>query len=289
MAEDGNGNHPGIRAVESRRRTPGSGWILLLAVLFVVASLLAWYFSWFGRELSDADISKYLNDEAKPRHVQHALAQIQKRIERGDANAKHWYPQLITLSGNPETEFRLTVAWVMGFDNKAPEFHEALKKLVRDPEPVVRRNAALALVRFGDSSGRSEVVSILSPYPVRAPAGGVIASSLKEDSEVARGALLARIQDAEGKVIELRSPLSGRINKILKTNGAQVSPGDEVMNLNSDESSVWEALRALSLIGTKEDLPVIQSYTNSPNASNRIREQAKLTAKQVERAAHPAG
>lgn len=289
MAEEGYGNHPGIGAVEPRKRIPGSRWILVLAVLFVVATFLAWYFTWFGRELSDADISKYLNDEKSPRHVQHALSQIQHRIERGDASAKNWYPQLIALSGNPETEFRLTVAWVMGFDNKSPEFHETLKKLVQDQEPVVRRNAALALVRFGDASGRSEVVSILSPYPVRASADGVIASSLKEEAEVARGALLARIQQPDGKMIELRSPLPGRINKILKTNGAQVAPSDEVMNVNSDEGSVWEALRALSLIGTQEDLPIIQSYTNSTNVSNRIREQAKLTAKQVERAARPAG
>ncbi len=148
MAE--NGNHPEIKVSEVRRRTPGSGPILFLAILFVAATFLAWYFSWFGRELSDADISKYLADEKKPRHVQHALLQIQQRIERGDASAKNWYPQLITLSGNPETEFRLTVAWLMGFDNQSQEFHEALLKLVRDQEPIVRRNAALALVRFDD-------------------------------------------------------------------------------------------------------------------------------------------
>jgi biotin carboxyl carrier protein len=286
MAEDGNGNHPGIRAVEVRRRAPGSKWIMLLSILFVVATFLAWYFTWFGRELSDADISKYLNDEKSPRHVQHALNQIQQRVERGDPSAKNWYPQLITLSTSPETEFRLTVAWVMGFDNQSPEFHEALKKLVQDQEPMVRRNAALALVRFKDPSGHDEVLSILSAFPVRAPAGGMIASSLKEDSEVARNTLLARIQEPDGKVIELRSPLPGRIKKILKTNGAQISTGEEVISIDSDEGSVWEALRALSLIGKKEDLPIIQSYADSTTASNRIREQARLTAKQVERAAH---
>src|SRR5687767_15933964 len=137
MTESGTGNHPEIRVSPVSKRTPGSKWILLLAVLFVVATFLAWYFTWFGRELSDADISKYLNDEKSPRHVQHALAQIQQRIQRGDASAKNWYPQLIALSGNPETEFRLTVAWVMGSDNESPEFHEALKKLVQDQEPVV--------------------------------------------------------------------------------------------------------------------------------------------------------
>ena len=285
--EEGNGNHPGVRAVEARKRRPGSRWILALAVLFVIATFLAWYFTWFGRELSDADISKYLNDDKNPRHVQHALTQIQDRIERGDANAKNWYPQLVALSRNPETEFRLTVAWVMGFDNQSPEFHEALKNLVQDQEPLVRRNAALALVRFNDPSGRNDLLSVLSPYPVRAPASGVIASSLKEESEVARSTLLARIREPDGKLNELRSPLPGRINKILKTNGAQVSAGDEVMNINSDENSVWEALRALAFVGKKEDLPLIQSYADSTSVSDRIREQARLTVKQVERAANP--
>src|SRR5215217_5574385 len=144
MAE--NGNHPEIKVAEVRRRVPGSGPILLLAALFVAATFLAWYFSWFGRELSDADISKYLADEKSPRHVQHALLQIQQRLERGDASAKNWYPQLVTLSGNSETEFRLTIAWLMGFDNSSPEFHNALSKLLQDREPIVRRNAALALV-----------------------------------------------------------------------------------------------------------------------------------------------
>ena len=73
MAEEGRQSSRG-RAGEARKRIPGSRWILTLAVLFVVATFLAWYFTWFGRELSDADISKYLNDEKNPRHVQHALA-----------------------------------------------------------------------------------------------------------------------------------------------------------------------------------------------------------------------
>ena len=98
-------------------RIRASGPILILAVLFVAATFLAWYFTWFGRGLSDADITKYLTDTRNPRHVQHALLQIQQRIERGDQSAKNWYPQITALSGSPETEFRLTTAWLMGFDN----------------------------------------------------------------------------------------------------------------------------------------------------------------------------
>ena len=277
-----NGNRPGIRATEVRRRTPGSGPILFLAILFVAATFLAWYFSWFGRELSDADISKYLADEQKPRHVQHALLQIQQRIERGDPAAKNWYPQLVTLSGNPETEYRLTVAWLMGFDNKSPEFHQALLKLLQDQEPIVRRNAALALVRFDDHSGREELLAVLKPYAVKAPADGLLASSLHEDAPVARRALLARIQQTDGKVVEIRSPLPGRIKKILKENGSQVLRDDEVLDLISDEDSVWEALRGLSIVGTKDDLQLVQTYVNSTDASARIKEQASLTAKAIQ-------
>src|SRR6476646_11319950 len=99
-------------------RMRASGPILILAALFLIATFLAWYFTWFGRGLSDSDISKYLNDAKNPRHVQHALLQIQQRIERGDPSAKNWYTQILTLSSSPETEFRLTVACLMGFANR---------------------------------------------------------------------------------------------------------------------------------------------------------------------------
>jgi hypothetical protein len=277
----GNGNHPEIRVSEVRRRVPGSGPILILAALFIAATFLAWYFSWFGRELSDADISKYLADEKNPRHVQHALLQIQQRMERGDASAKGWYPQLVTLSGNPETEFRLTVAWLMGFDNSSTEFHNALLKLVHDQEPIVRRNAALALVTFNDNSGREELVSMLKPYVLKAPVDGVVASSMHEGSTVARRTPLARIQQSDGKVVELRSPLPGRVNKIFKPNGSQIVHDEDLISLNSDEQSVWEALRGLAIVGTVEDLPVIESYASSSDASARIKQQAGLTARSI--------
>jgi|SRR5215213_6399322 len=278
-----NGNHPEIRVAEVRRRVPASGPILLLAALFVAATCLAWYFSWFGRELSDADIAKYLADEKNPRRVQHALLQVQQRMERGDGSAKNWYPQLVVLSGSPETEFRLAVAWLMGFDNQSEEFHNALLKLLRDREPIVRRNAALALVRFNDPSGHEELVSMLQPYVLQAPADGVLESSLQEGQTVSRRSPLARIRMADGMAAGLRSPLPGRINKILKPNGAQVSRGEDVLTLNSDEDSVWEALRALALVGTEEDVSLVQSYADSTEVAPRIREQATLTLKSIHR------
>src|SRR5262249_44223940 len=145
-----------------------------------------------------------------------------------------------------------------------------------------RRNAALALVRFNDPSGHDELVSILKPYVVTAPVSGVVESSLQEGNTVARSTLLARLRQLDGTILGLRSPLPGRIQKLIATNGAQVSGGAELLSLNSDENSVWEALRGLSLIGATADVPVIESYINSNEVSARIRDQARLTLKAIQ-------
>jgi len=259
-----------------------SGPILILAALFLVATFLAWYFTWFGRGLSDADIGKYLNDTRNPRHVQHALLQIQQRIDRGDPSAKNWYPQILTLSSSPETEYRLTVAWLMGFDNRSTEFHNSLLTLVNDNEPIVRRNAALALVRFNDDHGHDELVAILKPFAVKSIATGVVSSTLRAGSDVSRGTLLGRVEQTDGKVIEIRSSLPGKIEQIFKANGVQVNAGDEILTLNSDEASVWEGLRGLSFIGKPADLPLVQSYADASAVTQRVKEQAKLTANAIQ-------
>ncbi len=268
-------------AAPPAKRLRASGPILILAVLFVMGAFLSWYFSWFGRELSDADITTYLADQARPRHVQHALLQVQQRIERNDVSVKRWYPQVVQLASSPEKEFRLTAGWLMGFDNQAPEFHEALRTLVGDREPIVRRNAALALIRFNDPSGRAELRKMLEPYSLAAPVSGVVASSLKEGARVARGTLLVRISES-AQTAEVRSPLPGSLAKILAPAGAKVAAGDVVLTLNSDEDSVWEALRGLSVIGEGEDLAVVETYAGDAGTnSERIKKQAALTANAI--------
>ena len=277
-----NGNNPSVRIeTPPAQRVRASGPILILAVLFVVGAFLTWYFTWFGRNLSDADISQYLVDEKHPRRVQHALLQIQHRVERGDPSAKQWYPQIMNLSGHSETEFRLTVAWLMGFDNKSEEFHQSLLKLIKDPEPIVRRNAALALVRFNEPAGRHDLLSVLVAYEIKAPAHGVVASVLPEGSEVVRGTLVGRITQTGGTVSEVRSPLPGRIERIVMQTGSSVSSGVTLLTMISDEDSIWEALRGLALIGQPEDVTVIERYAQSTVQPERIRKQAAATANAI--------
>lgn len=279
-----NGNNPEMSVVvPAVNRLRASGPILILAVLFVIGSFLAWYFTWFGRGLSDADISQYLVDEKHPRHVQHALLQIQQRVEKGDPNARQWYPQIVNLAGNAETEFRLTSAWLMGFDNKSEEFHHALLTLVKDPEPIVRRNAALALVRFNDPSGRPELVATLYPYELKATTEGTVASTLKEGSQLARGTLVGRITQPDQKTIEVRSPLPGKVAQIITPSGSMVTPGTVLLTINSDEGSVWEALRGLALVGNVTDLAALEFLGKRMYPlSSRLAQQAELTGKAIE-------
>jgi hypothetical protein len=215
--------------------------------------------------------------------VQHALLQIQQRIERGDQGAKQWYPAITALAGNPETEFRLTVAWLMGFDNKSAEFHQTLLRLLQDPESIVRRNAALALVRFNDPGGRAELLAILEPYALTAPVEGEVASTLNEGAHLARGTLLVRINQSDKSTVEVRSPLPGKLERIVAPSGSRVASGATLLTISADEESVWEALRGLSLIGKSQDLPAVERYAQgSGRQSDRIKQQAALTAKAIQ-------
>src|SRR5437867_2728558 len=110
----------------ARSKRPSNIWLIIVAGLFIIVPFLTWYLTWFGRGLSDDEIAKYLSDENNPRHMQHALLQIEERIERGDGAATRFYPQIVGASRSTVPEVRKTAAWVMGQDNKSEEFHRAL-------------------------------------------------------------------------------------------------------------------------------------------------------------------
>src|SRR5215813_10515532 len=134
--------------VVTQSRRPSNIWLIIVAALFIIVPFLTWYLTWFGRSLSDDKIAEYLADDQHPRNIQHALTQIEARMEKNDASVKKFYPRIVELTTNPNTEVRKTVAWVMGQDNASEEFHRALLSLLNDTEPLVRRNAAVQLVRF---------------------------------------------------------------------------------------------------------------------------------------------
>ncbi|HEY0406001.1 MAG TPA: hypothetical protein VGC89_09760, partial [Pyrinomonadaceae bacterium] len=264
-----------------RRRSP---WpLIVIAALFIIVPFFTWYGTWFGRSLSDADIEKYLNDEQSPRHVQAALSQIEERMEKRDASVKRWYPRIVALAFSPIVELRKTSAWVMGNDNSSEDFHQTLLLLLEDSEPVVRRNAAVQLARFNDAHGRAELRAILRPYIVNAPAAGTINSALPAGSRILEGTMLYKMKQTDGQTREARSPLPGKISSVAVAAGAQVAAGDAVLTITPDGGFVYEALRALFLVGESEDLPDVQRYAQGVEGMpDQIKLQAAQTAKAIQ-------
>jgi hypothetical protein len=259
----------------------------LTAWLIVLMPFLFWWNTWFGRQLSDKQLSYYLNDDKHPRHIQHALVQLGQRMSQHGASSARWYPDMVRLASYPVEEVRNTDAWVMGQDTSGTGFHETLAKMLNDPSPMVRGNAALSLVRFGDAAGRPQIVALLQPCTIVAPTGGLVTDTDKVGTSVHQGGLVAKLQDGQ-HTTEVRSPISGRIHTLSVTTGARVEPGAEVATIDPGTEQVWEALRALYLIGQPDDLPAIRPYDRElPEIPDRLRQQALLTEKAIrDRATH---
>jgi biotin carboxyl carrier protein len=258
----------------------------LTAWLIVLMPFLFWWSTWFGRHLSDQQITEYLHDQKHPRHVQHALVQLGERLGRHDADARRWHPDLVRLASHPVEEVRNTDAWVMGQDTSDAAFHETLLKMLGDSSLLVRGNAALSLVRFGDASGRAQIVALLQPAVVTALTAGVVSDTDRLGTPIHQGGVIAKVQTGQ-QTSEVRSPISGRIRTLEVQKGANVAAGAEIATVEPADQQVWEALRALYLVGQMEDLPAILPYQRElPEISDRVRQQALLTEKATrERAA----
>jgi Biotin-lipoyl like/HEAT repeat len=285
-----------------------TGWLIVLM------PFLFWWNTWFGRHLSDQQVTEYLHDDKKPRHIQHALVQLGDQMSHNDAAVKQWYPDLLRLASYPVEEVRNTDAWVMGQDTSGAGFHDALLKMLQDSSPMVRGNAALSLVRFGDPAGRPQIVALLQPAEVRVPTSGQIGSSAKQDlwsdqgrtasvvdtaavgTSIREGGEVAKLSTAvftDGTGYpQLQSPITGRVRTMAVQRGRQVRPGDLVAVIDPGTEQVWEALRALYLVGQIDDLPSIRPYERDlPDVSNDVRRQAVETERAIQQraSATPAG
>lgn len=259
--------------------------ILVLTFAFVLMPFLLWYMTTFTRPLNDADLASYFQDSAHPRRAQHALSQIADRIMSPNpgirASAKPWYPVVVKFSEQGSDELRVTAAWVMGQDNQSPEFHAALLKQLEDANPMVRRNAALSLVRFADPAGHSLIAGMLAPYTVASPRAGILSIRLKPGDGINPGTLLAHITVGSDNT-EVRSEVPGTVREWIASENAQVESGAPLLMVDPSPEMVWESLRALYLIGEKDDLPAVNAYSRGAEGMPpQVQHQAELTAREI--------
>jgi biotin carboxyl carrier protein len=252
-----------------------TGWLIVLM------PFLFWWSTWFGRQLSEKQLTEYLQDQKHPRHIQHALVQIGERMTRHDPSVTHWYPQVVGVASFPVEEVRNTDAWVMGQDTSGAGFHEALLKMLADPSLMVRGNAALSLVRFGDASGRPQILELLQPATVAAPHAGKLIDTTAVGTAIRQGGIVAKLREA-GQTTEIRSPITGRLRTLSAQTGQTLAAGEEIATIDPGMEQVWEALRALYLVGQPEDIAAILPYERElPDIPDHVRKQAIETAQAI--------
>jgi hypothetical protein len=279
---------PAPPAIDAPHAKPGMSrtqklLFFVTAWLICLMPFLFWWNTWFGRNLSDQQLTEYLHDTKKPRHIQQALVQVGERITRQNTTAKQWYPDLVRLASDPVEEVRNTDAWVMGQDTSVAGFHETLLKLLSDPSHMVRGNAALSLVRFGDSTGRPQILALLQPAQITSPESGRIIDADRPGTAIHQSGLIAKLEFGNKQIAEIRSPIPGRIRSVAGT-GANIAAGAELAVIDPANDQVWEALRALYLIGQPGDLPAIRPYERDlPDISNDVRQQATETDQAIQK------
>ncbi len=281
MAANPNATEPVHTARKSSMSRTQKLLFFVTAWLICLMPFLFWWNTWFGRKLSDQQLNDYLHDAKKPRHIQQAMVQVGERITRHDATAAQWYPDLVRLAADPVEEVRNTDAWVMGQDPTGTGFHDALLRMLNDASPMVRGNAALSLVRFGDASGRPQIVALLQPAHISSPQSGRIVDADRPGTAIHQGGLIAKLQNGQEQTAEIRSPIPGRIRSVAGT-GANIAAGAEIAVVDPSTEQVWEALRALYLVGQADDLPAVLPYERDlPDISNDVRQQAVETEKAI--------
>jgi multidrug efflux pump subunit AcrA (membrane-fusion protein) len=146
----------------------------------------------------------------------------------------------------------------------------------------VRYNAALSLVSFGDATGRPQIAAMLRPFEMTAPVAGRVTGRAKPGEAINHSTVLMKIETPSGETTEVRSPIVGRVGSVSVQDGQEVKSGDKIAVLAPGVEQAWEALRALYVVGTAEELDLVRQYKkSSPDYPDRVRQQAELTERAI--------
>ena len=114
-------------------------------------------------------------------------------------------------------------------------------------------------------------------FTVAAPAAGLLKYRLKLGDYVNPGTLVAHIGE-----VEVRCPVPGEVRCLERRDGSTVRSGDPLVDLSADKNHVWEALRALYLVGDAADLEDVERYARPvAGMPETVVRQAALTAQAI--------
>ncbi|MBI3684161.1 MAG: HEAT repeat domain-containing protein [Acidobacteria bacterium] len=219
--------------------------VFLAGVAFfflVLLPLSFWYVTWHGWPLDTTEVERALAEPLQPSSAQQMLVVIGEKLSRGD-RSRRWYPRIIELSQNPSDDLRQTVAWVMGKDPSAGEFHHALLELLKDPVLMVRRTAALSLAGFHDAAARPELEAMTRSHTVTAPVPGRLEYRVQPNDSAAPGTIVARIAE-----IDVAASAPGKVTRRLAQENTEVAKGQPIVEIAPDADQAAQAQRALRLL-----------------------------------------
>ena len=95
------------------------------------------------------------------------------------------------------------------------------------------------------------------------------------------GGVIAKLQQG-AQTTEIRSPISGSLRSLPAAIGQAVAAGAQIAIMDPGTEQVWEALRALYLVGQPEDLAAVLPYERElPDIPDHVRKQATETEQAI--------
>jgi acetyl/propionyl-CoA carboxylase alpha subunit len=217
-----------------------------------------WRQTWFGARLSDDALIAALSPGASARDAQHGIEEVTRRFDENAVGMDRWARLLVESSRRAEDPVRVAAAWAMHFDPGREEFVVRLRELVaRDESVLVCRNAACALAKSGDAEARTVLRSMLGAFTVTAADAGVVSGLVAVGIPVRENAPAARIRRDDGSDADVIAPVPGRVLTRVVAEGARVTPGDPIVVLGPDGRHALNAAAALAIVGTQEDVELL--------------------------------
>jgi pyruvate/2-oxoglutarate dehydrogenase complex dihydrolipoamide acyltransferase (E2) component len=96
------------------------------------------------------------------------------------------------------------------------------------------------------------------------------------------GTIVGHINVGDWASKEVSAVFPGTLQRWMVPDGASVTQGQPILTLAPSESMVWEALRALYLVGRAEDLPDVDRFVRGTEGfSPQVAQQAQATSRAI--------
>lgn len=242
------------------RRIPEKGsfaWIMMMMGLAAIPLILLpftfWYMVWHGSSLQPDEIQSALAEPLRPGNAGAILLRMGERISRGDKSTAQWYPRIVQLAQHESPQLRRTVAWAMGKDLQFPDFRKTLHTLLRDPDPRVRRAAAISLAQGGDPASREALLEAIAPQAVRSGIAGSVRMRIQPADTATADTAVALVGDTF-----VEAGIAGTVKRLLVKDGDLVSRDQALLEMIAPPEELVDALRALTHTGNSADVAAVR-------------------------------